>query len=447
MQSERKTFSYPNGEMQRVHLVRPESWAEVDFLNLRYQDPAMACFHRVYRQFLVPACPWLFGQLVLFYLPDDLEIPFSFETKKYGAVCDRLTAAAAALERGVKIVGGRPVFRSGEVKIFWQELEKRDCVKIVRGKLPVTTVIPIGPLPGFLTRTEENARMKVNASFFVMDRFDCSTLYDHIGTPLGMCVKDGIVENPPLYRREALLVKKDGSVCVEIPDLQQMEIEIGGIRYCHGGNARIYSRPQYFRTPPSKGKKLILIGRRVEAVYEGLSAHIPTSGVVLCPAERCNAKPGDLVTYHGMEDVQFGIQVGNSIVKDGQKVLSFQSKYYNIRRLEPVPFPPSLYPLDFEKARAARIALGADAQGKPMVLWAEGAGKLHYTPGVDSCGASLSEMAEICTAVGMVNAVNLDGGGSAQLLVNNARSLLISDRKAEDNTESERPVPNGLIVR
>jgi len=82
-----------------------------------------------------------------------------------------------------------------------------------------------------------------------------------------------------------------------------------------------------------------------------------------------------------------------------------------------------------------------------MILWAEGAGKLHYTAGTDSCGASLSEMAEICSAVGMVNAVNLDGGGSAQILVNNVRSLLISDRKAEDNSESERPVPNALIVR
>jgi len=182
-------------------------------------------------------------------------------------------------------------------------------------------------------------------------------------------------------------------------------------------------------------------------VYEGLSAPVPTSGVVLCPAGECHAKPGDRVTYHGMEDVRFGIQVGNSILRDGVKTLSFQSKYYNIRHLEPVPFPPSLYPLDFEHARAARIALGADAEGKPMILWAEGAGKLHYTKGVDSCGASLAEMAEICEAVGMVNGVNLDGGGSAQILVNNARSLLISDRKAEDNAESERPVPNGLIVR
>jgi exopolysaccharide biosynthesis protein len=46
----------------------------------------------------------------------------------------------------------------------------------------------------------------------------------------------------------------------------------------------------------------------------------------------------------------------------------------------------------------------------------------------------------------MVNGVNLDGGGSAQILVNNKRSLMISDRNT-DFTESERPVPMGLIIR
>ena len=102
--------------------------------------------------------------------------------------------------------------------------------------------------------------------------------------------------------------------------------------------------------------------------------------------------------------------------------------------------------MDFQNSRAARIALGADAGGNPMILWAEGAGKIRYTPGQDSCGASLSEMADICEAVGMVNAVNLDGGGSAQMLLSNQRSLQISDRK-DDRSECERPVPLALIVK
>lgn len=446
MQSEIRTFSYPNGEIQRVHVVSPDSWEDIHFLNMHYQEPALDCFHRVYRQFLVPACPLLFGQMVMFCLPEDVAMAFPFVTKQYGTVADPLTAAAAALEAGVSIRFGKPVFRNEAVKKFWQALEERGCVRIIRGKLPITTIIPVGNYAGFLTRTEETAQMKVNASFFVMDRFDCATRYDHVGAPLGMCVKNGVVTNPPQYRREALLVREDGTVTVEIPDIRQMDVEIGGTVYRHGVNAAIYTRPQRRKTPRC-GKKLVIIGTRVAAVVEGRSSHIPTSGFVLCPQGACDAKPGDQVIYRGMEDVAFGIQVGNSIVRNAEKVLSFQSRYYNIRHLEPIFFPPSLYPLDFDHARAARIALGADKEGKPMILWAEGAGKIRYTPGKDSCGASLKEMADICTAVGMVNAVNLDGGGSAQILVNNVRSLLISDRRAEDNLESERPVPNGLIVR
>ena len=444
MYSEIKTFSYPNGEIQRVQLVRPENWSQLNFLQLAYCEGALDCFAKIYEQYLVPACPWLFGNLVMFYMPGDMETEGLHATKKYGLVADRLTAAAAVLEEGVKIVGGKPVFRNDRAKDLWQILENRNCVRLIRGKLPVTTIIPVGDAPGFLSQTEQNAALKVNSSFFIMDRFDCATAYDHIGTHLGLCVKNGVVENPPLFGREALLVKKDGSVTVTPLQLQDLQLEIAGQTYAAGKNAVLFSRPQRAGTPRGKGKELVIIGRRVAAVRD-CGGPIPASGFVLRPRGECNAVPGDLVTYRGMEDVIFGIQVGNSIVIDGKKTEGFRSRFYNIRHLEPVPFPPSLYPMNFKNARAARIALGADADGKPMLLWAEGAGKLRYIPGTDSCGASLSEMAEICTALGMVNAVNLDGGGSAQILLNNKRNLLISDRNA-DHTEAERPVPVALMI-
>ena len=72
--------------------------------------------------------------------------------------------------------------------------------------------------------------------------------------------------------------------------------------------------------------------------------------------------------------------------------------------------------------------------------------KIGYVPGKHSRGASLSDMAGICLDCGMVNAVNLDGGGSAQILLGKRRLLEISDRKA-DGSQSERPVPNALIVK
>ena len=447
MESQIRVFTYPSGEIQKVQTLRLDDWEQLDFLPMEYQQGALECFAHIYRQFLVPAQPWVFGNMVMFHIPDGVEVPFSTETSKYGTVADPLTAAAAAMEKGVKIIGGKPIFLDQKVKDFWETLVKHNSLYIISGKLPVTTIIPVGNTTGYLSKTEETAAMKVNASFFIMDRFDCSTLYDHIGTPLGLLVKNGVVKNPPLFQREALLVKADGSVSVVQPKLEDMQIEIAGQCYEAGKNAVIYSRPAGNRTPIRPGKKLVIVGNRVEAVYDGLSARIPTSGFVLCPEGKCNAKAGDAVIYHGMEDIKFGIQVGNSILKNGVKTDHFISRFYNIKALERVPFPPSLYPLDFQKARAARIAIGADQEGRPMILWAEGAGKLGYAPGQDSCGASLSEMAEICGAVGMVNAVNLDGGGSAQILLNNRRSLMISDRNPPENTEAERPIPLGLIVR
>ena len=445
MKSDILTFSCPDGEIQRVQLVRPDSWEDLEFLRPNPAEDAFEGFCRIYEQFLVPAAPWVFGNIVMFRLPEGAEVPFPFESGPFGSVTDPLTAAAIGLRQGARVLGKKTWFRDEMTRKFWEKLEARSSIRIVRGKLPITTVIPVGREPGLLSGTEADAVMKVNANFFIMDPFDCATPYDHIGIPFGLLVKDGIVEQPPLFDREALLVRRNGSVCIETPDFRNLRVRIGNQFFVHGENAQFYSRPN--RSAVFAQKTLVIIGRQVAAVRERGLSHIPGSGFVICPKGSCAVKPGDSVTYEGMEDVLFGIQVGNSILRDGVKTERFRSRFYNIRHLEPVPFPPCLYPMDFRNARAARIAIGADKDGKPMILWAEGAAKLGHTPGVDSRGATLPDMAEFCSNVGMVNAVNLDGGGSAQILLKNIRSLMISDRRAADFAESERSVPLGLMVR
>ena len=446
MESQIKTYTYPNGGIQRVQAVRLDSWSELNFLEFSGSDRTLGRFSGIYRDFLVPAAPWLFGNMIMFRLPEDLETDFPFETGAFGHVAHRLTAAAAALKAGVRIRKGKPVFKDQQVRAFWQELERRDCVKIISGKLPITTIIPLGERPGYMTETEPDAALKVNASFFIMDRFDCATVYDHVGTPFGLCVKDGFVSRPPLYGREALLVRDNGAVEIRPLDIGMLTLRINSQDLIPGENCRIYTRPHHFRSPMGTAQTLVIVGNRVEAVGKG-SLPVPASGFVLCPDAPISVTAGDTVTYCGLEDVCFGIQVGNSILKNGVPTEKFLSTFYNIRKFEPIPFPPSLYPMDFDHARAARIALGADKEGRPMILWAEGAAKFGYVPGKGSCGASLKEMYHLCADMGMVNAVNLDGGGSAQILLKNHRSLEISDRNREDHSQAERPVPLGLIVR
>lgn len=438
-----KAYSYPDGEIQRVQITRPESWAQLEFYRPAPSPEALERFGDIYRRYLVPACPWLFGNMVMFRLPEDFSGSLPMDTP-WGRVADPVIAAAAMLRKGVTLRGEKPVFRNAAAKMLWETLEKQDCIRIVRGKLPITQIIPVGNLCGYLTEGEE-AKLKVNASFFIMDKFDCATIYDQIGTPLGLQVKDGAVENPPLFCREALLVKKDGTVSVMPVSLQEMEIR--GILYRVGENARIYSRPERSHTPMARGKKLVIIGNQVAAVSEMLSVPIPASGFVLQVDPACPAQPGDAVTYRGFEDIAFGIQVGNSILRQGEKTEKFLSRFYNIYHLEPVPFPPSLYPMDFHKARAARIALGANGDGSPVILWAEGAAKIGHVPGQDSRGATLRDMAQFCADAGMTDAVNLDGGGSAQLLTDGLRSLMLSDRDPQTGAQVERPIPLALTVR
>ena len=444
MESQVRIFPGEGEEIQRVHVVRLEDWSELEFLRPQGSETAFDCFYRIYQQFLVPTQPWAFGNLVMFRLPAGFQLPQVITRRYADRVKDPLTVAALALRQGVTIRGETVRFQDAATRRLWNMLLDADCLRVMGGKLPITSILPVGDQAGFLTAAEPEAKLKANASFFIMDPLDCATAYDHIGDAFGLQVKDGVVEHPPLFDREALLVHRDGKVKIENPKLEQLQVKIGETVFTHGENARFYARPDWARTPPVK-KALVIVGRQVVAVCGG-STPVPASGFVLCPKEACAVSPGDAVTYQGMEEIRFGIQVGNSILRDGIKTESWRSKFYNVRNLQPIAYPPSLYPLDFENAKAARMALGADKDGKPMLLWAEGMAKLGHIPGRDSCGASMADMVHICQAVGMHNAIHLDGGGSAQILLDNQRSLCISDR-TPDFAESERPVPLGLWIR
>lgn len=446
MQSEIRTVSYPNGEIQRFQILRWDAWELLDFLAPCYSTDSLDCFAGIYRNYLIPAAPWIFGHMVMFRLPENFTMKLPFHTERYGTSASSLTAATAVLQAGVSIRGGKPHFRNDPAKQLWNALVEQDAIRIVSGKLPVTKIIPVTNLCGYLTQTETKAELKVNANFFIMDSFDCATVYDHVGTPFGLCAKDGKVLHPPLYNREALLIRKNREVTIRNLDVRDLELEIDGQRFRHGQNAVIYTRPQRIRSPAGRKQYLVITGCQVRAISKKPLA-IPASGFVLCPQEDVEIQAGATVVYHGLEDISFGIQVGNSILKDGIKTDRFYSKFYNIRHLEPIPFPPSLYPMNFDKSRAARIALGADSEGSPILLWAEGAAKRGYIPGQGSCGASLKELAELCDLAGMKHAVNLDGGGSAQILLQNQRALQISDRDPQSFAERERPVPFGLIIK
>ena len=80
MTSEVRTHTFPDGSIQRVHTVHLDGWESLRFLRPDPSPAALSSFARIYRKFLVPACPWLFGQMVLFRLPDHLDLPLPMES-------------------------------------------------------------------------------------------------------------------------------------------------------------------------------------------------------------------------------------------------------------------------------------------------------------------------------------------------------------------------------
>ena len=92
------------------------------------------------------------------------------------------------------------------------------------------------------------------------------------------------------------------------------------------------------------------------------------------------------------------------------------------------------------------MAICSDEDGDPVIAWAEGPSKLYYQKGIDSCGTSLLELGNYCRSIGLVNVLNLDGGGSAEIFTDGKLLLHVSDR-LPDNTDAERPVPMGLMIR
>ena len=443
------TIRYENGEMQRFQVVSGFAWNDLEFVQPPFSKEAFDELCRMYKIFVIPKHHEMYGAVLAFHIPDDMKSPFSSETDE-GVVFDRQLAASIGLR---KLVREGKIRRSGEslliddakTKAFLDELEKRGLMSIAYGdKTDVVSILPVGEDLGYMSQVSPRPQFICNAHFFQMDVFDSDSPYDLFGTPYGMTVKNGIMIQPPLNGREALVVDMDGKVKITRPDVRDISMQIQGKTFTHGENCTIYRRPDTRQTPKEEGLDIVIVGDEVVSFHKGGGVFIPEGGFVLHTKEELSVEPGPVV-YLGFDNCLFAIQVGSSSVKDGEVMKGFESPFYNIYK-DSVPFPPTLYPLNYEKDRAPRMAICCDKDGDPVIVWAEGCSKLYYQFGKESCGASLLELGNYCASIGLVNALNLDGGGSSEIFLNGKLMMHVSDRHA-DNSDAERPVPMGLLIR
>ncbi|MDY0290275.1 MAG: phosphodiester glycosidase family protein [Sphaerochaeta sp.] len=440
-------MKHPNGELQRYQVIEGFDWDKVDFISPGFDKKSISEIARLYNINILPKNPSLYGLIAFFHVPEDLPVDVPREHKDGRSFVANVAASIylnEQAEQGKIRWNGSFVVEDEKASAIITLLEGEGLIETVKGERDDVWFIPIHAKMGFLSQ-QEQAPVLVNSHFFLMDPTDIDSPYCQLGTPYGLALKDGVILLPPLNHRPVLLVDKQGKTLVKQRELTSLAVEIDGVEYVHNKNSVFHFRPEQRQTPNHTGTDIIITEDKVVAIRKGGGTTIPMAGFVISVENTLDITDTQ-VTYHGLEAYSFGVQVGPSMMEEHKMIGSLNCPFYDKKKDE-VPFPSTVYPLPFETARAARIAVGANKEGEAVLIWGEGAGKLRYKPKQDSTGCSLLELAQFCALQEYENILNLDGGGSAQILWEGVRHMQISDRYDPSDLEAERPVPSALRIR
>lgn len=439
------TYYHSDNEITRYQIIKIKKPGTISSLKMRYNPQVLSDLSRLSLIHLIPKKPEI-GSLGLFLFPEDLShsLPKIFTNKK---IIDPAAAVRNVLNRSVednsmRIENGIVVSSIREINTLLKVLYKRNLLSLIeesnQGRL---LFVPVSDRLGYLSNHFKKDKIVFNSHFFLMDLTDMETSFDVMGEPYGLLMIKGKVISPPLYPRSALFIDKNGNSSIKVISIRDIGIKIGNNVYSHGENCEIMIRPEHNLSPLQKGIDIAVVGSRVVGFSEGGGLEIPTAGYVLhLPRKQI---PGSLKVDYVPLNGYFAIQVGPPLIDNGIVLNDFRQPFFTGSGIK---YPPTVYPPGWKNGRAARLGIGTDLEGTPIVIWAEGSKPATYRPGVDSKGPSLSEFAEIGKKHGLVNFINLDGGGSSQAAVCGERSLTIADKRNQEGEEFERPIPMGLSV-
>ncbi len=252
------------------------------------------------------------------------------------------------------------------------------------------------------------------------------------GVPLGMVAVDGQLVSAPLPRRSVLALPARGvpvirdfgfrGRLVARPDLTMPVTDVN--RPPQGGGIAVYT-PHYGPLTPPAGLAAVVRHDIVERLPSG-RVLIPRDGYVLvvnaldAPLLQ-HLRPGqrvilDLAVSPDL-DVVAALGGGPRLVKDGQVSVPYMWER----------FSPALI-----HCRAPRTAVGITPAGKLLLVTVDGRGRRDT-------GMTLLELAALMVRLGARDAMNLDGGGSA--------TMVVGGRVVNDPSDGvERPVASALLV-
>jgi len=267
--------------------------------------------------------------------------------------------------------------------------------------------------------------------------------FHYSGRPLGLLYLDGMLVSEPLYNRTALLIDQDQNLSFaqvewkgefKVTELSR-SFNINGVnRPGSAGEAVVFNSYYGCRMPAlSEGYYDIVVrsgeilGIETEA---GIETPIPPDGYLIRVGPEKNELINVISKLKGKTvelknsfspsfksaNILHAVGGGPRLLEDGEVKITGEEE-----RFQP----------DILNGRAPRTALGLTADNHLLMLTIDGRQSSL------SIGMTLQETAEILKNLGAVEAMNLDGGASARMVI---RGFTMS------NPSADRLISNGVIV-
>ncbi len=398
------------------------------------------------------------------------------ETRNY-VICDgRLQVKHLAADRDVWAQKLLDLLYAEERIKLYQGDPSQPLEEVYGSFDPLKDVVAVGKigLPSHHGRLGDYP-VVFNTSYFLFEEEDYISEFSILGDAYSLQIRDGTIESPPLFNRSALLLTADGEGRLQQISLQDLKLEaLGGefdlsaFALNQAGEHALYTRwfgvegagRTHTHTPKDADKiEFIIIDRSIVGFKRGGQTEIPHNGFVLSlPKQELGTGVfSNEVSYSFLSDQEYtaGIQCGPGLLQDGKIILDehtlkreqfFRKKYAGGRLVE-LGVVPTDYAEDIDAALAARMAIGVDFEGRFRILAVESvnAGMAEATG--ESSGASLSELALVLKEKGYKHALNLDGGGSANIQYFYGQLVKGADRRGLPGVMYERFVPSVGVIR
>jgi exopolysaccharide biosynthesis protein len=309
----------------------------------------------------------------------------------------------------------------GPVKAHLLEIDPREGYEL-RPVLSNDSVAGIEPLSEMASRT--GAAAMVNGPYYMrngeilglmkIDRTLVSTS-DTLRTTFGILPDGKMIFDSPEYEGY-----------IELPDKSRLPIE--GLNRSRGqSDLVLYNSYFAFWTLTQSGGQEYIVkdGKIVE--IRSHNTVIPEGGAVLSASGRpafmmAHLKPGDslnIVQTLGStwDTVVQAVSAGPRLIKNGEIFVTTIGEEFGS---------------DVAGGRAPRTAIGVTREGKVLLLVVDGRRRT-------SVGFTLLQLAQFMLEMGAVEAMNLDGGGSSQMMIGNRIVNLPSDGR-------ERRLGAGIAV-